>query len=169
VAGLAGLDIGCGEGHNTRLLAGRGARMTAVDISERFIVHARRSEEEDSKGIDYRVASAVELPFPEAAFDFATAFMSFMAIPETDRVLGEAYRVLKPGGFLQFSICHPCYDTPHRRLLRDADGRTFAVEVGGYFRDADGEVTEWLFSAAPPEAKFGLPLFKTPLFRRTLS
>lgn len=32
VRGLAGLDIGCGEGHNTRLLAQRGARVTAVDI-----------------------------------------------------------------------------------------------------------------------------------------
>ena len=28
---------------------------------------------------------------------------------------------------------------------------------------------EWLFSAAPPEAKRSLPKFKTPLFRRTLS
>ena len=32
VKGLDGLDIGCGEGHNTRLLAKRGARITAVDI-----------------------------------------------------------------------------------------------------------------------------------------
>jgi SAM-dependent methyltransferase len=169
VAGLSGFDIGCGEGHNTRLLADRGARMTAVDISERFIAHARQAEAVDPKRIDYRVASAVDLPFAEATFDFATAFMSFMDVPETDRVLSEAYRVLKPGGFLQFSICHPCFDTPHRRLLRDAGGRAYAVEVGDYFRGSDGEVSEWLFSAAPPEAKRGLPKFKTPLFRRSLS
>ena len=31
--GLSGLDIGCGEGHNTRLLAARGARMTGVDLT----------------------------------------------------------------------------------------------------------------------------------------
>ena len=37
VKSLQGLDIGCGEGHNTRLLAKRGARMKAVDISEIFI------------------------------------------------------------------------------------------------------------------------------------
>ena len=36
VAGLAGPDIGGGEGHNTRPLAKRGARMTAVDISGTF-------------------------------------------------------------------------------------------------------------------------------------
>jgi 2-polyprenyl-3-methyl-5-hydroxy-6-metoxy-1,4-benzoquinol methylase len=41
VAGLAGLDIGCGEGHNTRLLAKRGAQVTAIDIAENFIANAR--------------------------------------------------------------------------------------------------------------------------------
>jgi ubiquinone/menaquinone biosynthesis C-methylase UbiE len=169
VAGLAGLDVGCGEGHNTRLLARRGARMTGVDIAGAFVAHARQAEADEPLGIDYRVASALELPFADGAFDFATGFMSFMDVPETDRVLSEAFRVLRPGGFLQFSICHPCFDTPHRRNLRDADGRTYAIEVGDYFRNLEGEVTEWLFSAAPPEAKAGLPKFRTPRFTRTLS
>ncbi len=169
VAGLAGLDIGCGEGHNTRLLARRGARVTAIDIAEGFIQHARQAEAEEPLGIAYHVASAVELPFADAAFDFATGFMSFMDVPETDRVLAEAFRVVKPGGFLQFSICHPCFDTPHRRNLRDASGRTYAIEVGDYFRNLDGEVDEWLFKAAPPHVKQGLPKFKTPRFTRTLS
>src|SRR5262249_2693578 len=100
---------------------------------------------------------------------FATGFMSFMHVPETDRVLAEAFRVLKTGGFLQFSICHPCFDTPHRRNLRDAVGWTYAIEVGDYFRNLEAEMTDWLFSAAPPEAKAGLPLFRTPRFTRTLS
>ena len=39
VAGFTGLDIGCGEGHNTRLLARRGAQVKAIDIAEAFIVH----------------------------------------------------------------------------------------------------------------------------------
>ena len=169
VAGRAGLDIGCGEGHNTRLLAKRGARVTAVDVAETFVAHARQAEAREPLGIDYRVASAVQLPFAEAAFDFATAFMSFMDIPETDRVLAEAHRVLKPGGFLQFSITHPCYYTPHLRNLRDANGVTYAFEVGDYFRNLDGEVTEWLFGAAPPHARQGLAKFRTPRFTRTVS
>ena len=169
VKGLAGLDIGCGEGHNTRLLARRGARVSAVDISEVFIRHARELEEREPLGTDYRVASAVELPFADSAFNFATGFMSFMDIPETDRVLAEAFRVLKPGGFLQFSITHPCSDTPHRRNLRGEDGLTYAIEVGEYFRNLQGEITEWLFGAAPPEEKKGLPRFQTPRFTRTVS
>ncbi|HJQ23181.1 MAG TPA: class I SAM-dependent methyltransferase [Blastocatellia bacterium] len=169
VTGLSGLDIGCGEGHNTRLLAGRGARMTAIDIAEVFIAQARDVEEREPLGIDYRTASAVALPFAEASFDFATGFMSFMDVPETDRVLAEAWRVLRPGGFLQFSITHPCFDTPHRRNLRDVSHKTYAIEVGDYFRNLEGEVSEWLFKAAPPHVKQGLPKFKTPRFTRTLS
>jgi ubiquinone/menaquinone biosynthesis C-methylase UbiE len=169
VHGLSGIDIGCGEGHNTRLLARRGARVSAVDVSEVFIRHAQLAEEREPAGIQYRVASAVQLPFADAAFDFAVGFMSFMDIPETERVLAEAYRVLKPGGFLQFSIEHPCFAPAHRRNLRDVHGRTYALEVGDYFRATQGEVLEWLFSATPPEAKQGLRPFKTPRFTRTLS
>ena len=44
VKGLSGLDVGCGEGHNTRLLAERGARMTGIDISRNFVRYARGAE-----------------------------------------------------------------------------------------------------------------------------
>ena len=169
VNGKHGLDIGCGEGHNTRLLAEQGAQITAVDIARVFLYHARQSKVKKPLDIHYAVASAVELPFNDAQFDFATAFMSLMDIPETDQVIHEAHRVLKTGGFLQFSITHPCYDTPHRVNLRDKDGITYAIEVAGYFHNLEGEVTEWLFSAAPEEAKAGLPLFRTPRFTRTIS
>ncbi len=169
VDGLLGLDVGCGEGYNTRLLAGQRARVIAIDISEIFVSHAQALESRSPQGIHYQVASAVELPFADACFDFATGFMSFMDIPETYAVLAETYRILKPGGFLQFSITHPCFDTPHRRNVRDMEGRTYAVEVGDYFRNLQGNVTEWLFSAAPPETRAGLPNFRVPHFTRTLS
>jgi SAM-dependent methyltransferase len=168
VRGLSGLDIGCGEGHNTRLAAGRGAKMIGIDIAERFIEHARATEQSEPLGIEYRVASAVELPFAEGTFDFAVAFMSLMDIPENDRALAEAARVLRPGGFLQFSITHPCTDTPHRKNLRGPDGRTYALEVGGYFRVDEGRIDRWLFGAAPPEAKAGLEAFEVPRFFHTL-
>jgi SAM-dependent methyltransferase len=168
VVGLAGLDLGCGEGHNTRLLARRGARVTAVDIAERFITAAQAVESAAPLGIDYRLASAVALPFADHTFDFVAALMSLMDIPETGRALAEAYRVLRPGGFFQFSITHPCYDTPHRRNLRDAAGRTYAIEVGDYFRPLDGDVAEWTFSAAPPAIKREVKPFRVPRFNRTL-
>jgi SAM-dependent methyltransferase len=169
IEGLRGLDIGCGEGHNTRLLAGRGALVTAIDVANVFVRQALAVEEDSPAGIHYLTASAVELPFADASFDFATGFMSFMDIMEIECVIGEAYRVLKPGGFLQFSITHPCFDTPHHRNLRDERGVTYAYELGDYFRNLHGDVSEWLFSAAPADVKQGLPKFKTPRFTHTLS
>ena len=143
--------------------------MTGIDISPTFVRYAREAEEANPLGIRYEVASAVELPFEGASFNFVTAFMSLMDIPETERVLAEVFRVLRPGGFFQFSITHPCFDTPHRKTLRDETGLTYAIEVGDYFRRLDGEVQEWLFSAAPPEIREGTRPFRVPRFTRTLS
>src|ERR671916_3059740 len=56
VDGFAGLDLGCGEGHNTRLLAERGARMTGIDISPALVRHAREAEQAHPLGITYEVA-----------------------------------------------------------------------------------------------------------------
>jgi ubiquinone/menaquinone biosynthesis C-methylase UbiE len=169
VAGLNGLDIGCGEGHNTRLLAHRGARMTAIDIADNFIAAAKQMETAQPAGISYQVASAVELPFPENHFDFATGFMSFMEMPETEKVLAEAYRVIKPGGFLQFSISHPCFNNGRRKNIRDTTGKTHTVQVSSYFIRLDGEIDEWIFKSAPEAMRADYPLFKVPLFSRTLS
>jgi hypothetical protein len=95
--------------------------------------------------------------------------MSLMDIPEVGRVLAEVFRVVRPGGFLQFSISHPCFATPHHKNLRDEAGRTYAHEVGGYFSGMEGEVQEWIFGAAPPEVREGKRPFRVPRFTRTLS
>jgi SAM-dependent methyltransferase len=169
VAGSCGLDIGCGDGHNTRLVAQRGARMTGVDLTQTFLAHACRAEREAAHGITYGMADAARLPFADASFDFAIAVMSLMDMPAHERVLAEAYRVLRAGGFLQFSICHPCFTTPRWQWLRDAQGRRDALVCGDYFRDLHGEVDEWMFSMAPPELQRILPKFRIPRFTRTLS
>ena len=93
--------------------------------------------------------------------------MSFMDAANVSAVIAEACRVLKPGGFLQFSISHPLLDVPHHKNLRGADGRTYAYEVGGYFTSLQGEVAEWIFSAAPPEVVQGLPKFHVPRYTHT--
>jgi ubiquinone/menaquinone biosynthesis C-methylase UbiE len=168
IKGLSGIDIGCGEGHNTRLLSKRGARIKAIDISEVFIDRAREIQPDDHS-IEYSVASATELPFENDQFDFATSFMCLMDFPETEKALEEAYRVLKPGGFLQFSITHPCFNTPRRKNLRNFFGKTYDIEVGEYFNDHDGRIEEWIFGSTPLHLKKRFKKFKIPLFNKTLS
>jgi SAM-dependent methyltransferase len=166
VKGLSGIDIGCGEGHNSNLLAQRGAFIHGIDISEKFIQQAIASRKHE---IEYTVASATNLPFGNAHFDFASSFMCLMGVPDPGKALQEAYRVLKPGGFFQFSITHPCFATPHRRNLRDNDGKTYAIEVGGYFQNVNGKIDEWTFMEVPDDLKKRFPKFKTPIFNRTLT
>jgi len=168
VRGLEGLDIGCGEGTDTRLLAKRGAQMTAIDVSEKFIQYAKVAEEKEPLDIRYHVASAWSVPFPNGRFDFVSATMSLMDIPQPERAIKEIFRVLKPGGFLQFSITHPCFDTPYKKWVDGANGKHIAAIVGDYFKDTDGEVQEWIFSFAPPEVKDKLRKFRVPRFTRTL-
>ena len=164
IDGLDGLDIGCGEGSNTRKLAEAGASVTAIDIAPTFIRHAQEAEAASPLGISYRVADGMALPFADASFDFATAFMSLMDMPHQDRVLAEAKRVLKPSGFLQFSILHPCFATPGRKVMRDEAGNVLGIEVREYFRVGDGVTI-----AAPAEEKARVAPFRVPRFHRTLS
>jgi len=169
VKGLCGLDIGCGEGHNTRLLARLGAKMTALDIAPTFIRYAREAEEKKPLGIAYCEGTAIRLPFADARFDFATAFMSMQDIADQEAAVREAFRVLRSGGFFQFSITHPCFQTPKWGWIRDEKDRKVACTVGDYFREPGCRVEEWIFGAAPSELKARYPKFKTPYFERTLS
>jgi SAM-dependent methyltransferase len=167
VRGLSGLDLGCGEGHNTRQLANRGARMTALDIARGMIGPAHAAERDNPRGIVYVRGSGLALPFSAGAFDFATAFMSLMDMPDHRRVLAEVQRVLKPGGFFQLSITHPCFQTPMWQWLYDDAGRRRAMVCGDYFRELDGHVEEWTFGAARRD---GLEPrnFRIPRFTHTL-
>jgi SAM-dependent methyltransferase len=165
VAGLTCLDLGCGEGHNTRLLAGRGARVAAVDIAETFIAAAAGSSRH---GIRYLLGDGARLPFRAASFDAVTAFMSLMDVADPEGVLREVARVLRPGGFVQFSVLHPMLSAPVGHWVPDEAGVRRARAVGGYFYQ--GPLTEtWTFGAAPPQVKEQYGPFTITYARRTLA
>jgi SAM-dependent methyltransferase len=169
LTGLDGVDIGCGEGHNTRLIRSRGARMIALDVSQVFLAHAAGEERARPAGIRYLCASAVDLPFGSGSFDFTVATMSLMDMPDHEKAISEIHRILKPGGFLQFSITHPCFQTARWKYVYDQNGRVVAVECGDYFSPPAGEIEEWGFSNVPPEVSRDYKNFQIPVFRRTLS
>ena len=169
VRGLSGLDVGCGEGYNTRQLARLGARMQAIDIAPTFIRHAQETEQTEPLGVEYSVADATDMPFASSSFDFATAFMSMMDMNDPGAALCEAARVLRPGGFLQFSILHPCFVPPHRKVLREPDKTTRAIEIGGYFDATDGRIDAFHFEKLPEEERQRTEAFRVPRFHRTLS
>jgi hypothetical protein len=92
-----------------------------------------------------------------------------MDMVDQGRALCEAARVLRPGGFLQFSILHPCFVPPHRRVLRDPDGTTRAIEIAGYFDATDGRIDTFWLTTVPQEERDRTEPFRVPRFHRTLS
>lgn len=164
VAGRRVLDVGCGEGHNTRLLRSRGARLTALDVAPTFVRAARDAD----PSVDHLVADGTALPFDDATFDAATAFMSVMDMPDPGAVLAEMARVVRRGGCVQFSITHPASATPDREWILDADGAKRLLATGGYFEE--GPMTEsWSFGSAPDDLRDRHEPFTITWTRRTLS
>lgn len=96
--GVRWLDVGCGTGVFTALIAGRCApqAVTAVDPVPAQIEHARRQPL--AHRVDFQVADAASLPFDNAAFDVAVLALVLNFIPDRPRALAEISRVTRPGG-----------------------------------------------------------------------
>jgi SAM-dependent methyltransferase len=95
------LDIACGEGYGSALLAGKARRVTGIDISAECIEHA--SERYTSPNLRYVRSDASNLTFPDAFFDAVVSFETIEHCMDYAAVLDEMKRVLKPGGFLVIS------------------------------------------------------------------
>lgn len=162
LAGMDVIDLGCGEGRNTRLMARRGARMTGVDLAAQMIAAAQRAEEEDPLGIQYRVSSYSSLDrFADASFDAAISTMALMESPHFAQAAQEVFRVLRPGASLYFSVLHPCFWTRGSHWAIDANGDDYGILVSDYwFSEPYMEVGRFAF--VPDDlatAPFSIPRF----------
>lgn len=92
------LDVGCGAGVDLLRFAKGGAHATGVDIAPSAIELARKNAEYQGLGVDLRVADAEALPFDEGTFDLVFAHGVIQYSGNTQRVIDECRRVLKPGG-----------------------------------------------------------------------
>ncbi len=93
------LDVGCGSGWATRLLADYAfnGRVTGIDISDEMVRVARESSQ-SWKNLDFQVASAEQLPFNDQEFTRAFSMESLYYYRNIPRALSEIYRVMKNGG-----------------------------------------------------------------------
>jgi ubiquinone/menaquinone biosynthesis C-methylase UbiE len=161
------LDVGCGEGYNTRIFARLGADMTGIDISSNMIEHARQAEKQEPLGIRYEVASYTDLSmFQNESFDTVVSTMALMDSPDYEKAVPEIYRVLRRQGDCFFSISHPCFMTKGFGWVKDKYGKEASLTVSGYF-NKEHWIESWRFSHAPKSED--IPLFAIPCFGRTLS
>lgn len=94
------LDLGCGVGRHTLLMAANGFEVTATDLSEDGMVKLEERAKEENLKITTKIADMISLPFENDLFD---CLIAYHAIYHTDdegikKVMKEIERVLKPGG-----------------------------------------------------------------------
>jgi ubiquinone/menaquinone biosynthesis C-methylase UbiE len=112
VKGKRVLDLACGEGYNTRILARKGAKVVGVDFSKELIGLAKERENEEKLGIEYYVSDAADLrDFSSDCFDVVTCSMALMDIEDYENAIREVARVMKKEGRFVFSITHPCFES----------------------------------------------------------
>ncbi|HEV2914015.1 MAG TPA: class I SAM-dependent methyltransferase [Pyrinomonadaceae bacterium] len=93
------LDLGCGSGWATRLLAGQAVDgiVIGIDISDEMIERARKLSA-DYGNVEFRLASAERLPFEDDYFSHAFSMESLYYYADIAAALREVHRVLEPGG-----------------------------------------------------------------------
>lgn len=122
LAGAMALDIGCGEGRVTRLMAGSGARVVGIDPGPQQI--ERALAEPRVAGESYVIGSAEALEVMSGTMDVVVFFNSLHHVPVAgmDRALAEAARVLRPGGWLY--IAEPIAEGPQFEMQRPYNDET---------------------------------------------
>jgi ubiquinone/menaquinone biosynthesis C-methylase UbiE len=90
------LELGCGTGHWTKFFIENGFELTATDISDVMLKHARQ------KKLQAQIlkADSEKLPFTDESFDVVSTITMMEFVTDQDKVLSEIYRVLKPHGYV---------------------------------------------------------------------
>jgi ubiquinone/menaquinone biosynthesis C-methylase UbiE len=120
VVGLLGpgagwcLDLGCGSGRYVEAIRHTGRRVVGMDLSADQL---RRAKTRAGGGLVQ--ADAAVLPFRDGVFSTVTALWVSTDVDDFSRVLGEAVRVLQPGGLLAYYGVHPCFNGPHMSAIKN--------------------------------------------------
>lgn len=98
--GMRVLDIATGPGYGAAFAAKRGARAIGLDFSEAMIREARSN----FQGVDYQIGDGENLPFNDGSFDCVICPFGILHMPEPEKAITEAFRVLVNGGRYAFAV-----------------------------------------------------------------
>jgi 2-polyprenyl-3-methyl-5-hydroxy-6-metoxy-1,4-benzoquinol methylase len=133
------LDVGCGTGYGSAMVASRVGEVVGIDSSEEAVVRAKVKHRLDN--LEFVTMPATELSFPDGSFDAAYSIQVIEHIEDVELHLSEVARVLRPGG--RFVVATP------NRLTYSPDGLHNAFHV----REYDAGELEILLASFFPEVE----------------
>ena len=117
LAGKKVLDVGCGGGILAEAMAGAGATVSGIDLSDKALKVAKLHLYESGRQVDYQLVSAEDYADQHAGeFDVVTCMEMLEHVPDPASVVAACARLVKPGGWVFFST-----------LNRNAKSYLFAV------------------------------------------
>jgi 2-polyprenyl-3-methyl-5-hydroxy-6-metoxy-1,4-benzoquinol methylase len=133
------LDIACGEGYGTSLLAEFANTVVGIDIDETTVMGAQNKYVRDN--LKFQIASITDLPLSDHYFDVVISFETIEHITDQDKMLLELKRVLKQDGILIISTPDKKYFTeikPYKNPFHPKElyKQEFADLLHKHFRDA---------------------------------
>ena len=118
VAGLEVLDVACGEGYGSALLAARAASVIGADIAQTAVNHAQVRYAAVAN-LGFRQADCATLPFADASFDVVVSFETIEHIRVQEPFLDEVRRVLRPDGLLILSCPNKAEYSDRRGVINE--------------------------------------------------
>ncbi len=137
VSGRKVIDLGCGEGRFSRMLAERGAVVTGVDLCRPFIEFAREHRVSDES---YLIGDMEDLHgVSSGEFDLAVSYVTLVDVPDMDSAVREAFRVLRRGG--RFVVCnlHPMVSASPGWIRQG--NRQMHYPVDRYFDEGERDIS----------------------------
>jgi len=161
------LDVATGTGNTAFALAPLVRRVVGLDLTREMLDVARRiTTERKIENVDWVIADACVLPFPDETFDIYVVRAAPHHFSDIDAFLSEAYRVLRPGRDAAFVDCAP--PAPARDVLHEVEKRrdpshvmsltvdewTARLEAAGFevemarARELDWDYDDWMHTMA---------------------
>lgn len=163
--GVSVLDVACGPGFIAAAAVRRGSRPVGIDFSSSMVTAARGLH----PGVEFREGDAEALPFADGTFDAVVIGFGMLHFARPEQAIAEAFRVLRFGGRVAFSV----WDAPERAvafgIVRNAIETHGRVDVGlpagpDFFRFSDPAECRTLLESTgftTPKVQT-VPLFWTP-------
>lgn len=126
--GLDVLDIACGEGYGSALLAQVARSVVGVDVSTEAVNFARDAYRREN--LRFLTGDGREIPVGDASIDLVVSFETLEHLYDQERLVAEFRRVLRPGGLLIIStpdrnVYSPDGSVPNEHHVRELDQTEF--------------------------------------------